>query len=141
MEIRANNSGKLQLGIRTDGVSVDTQWTGCRNPTKAKPQLDEDSTQNSEAGAGFDPAEMFSVTLSTRSFLKFLNTHVLSTTTTVACEYIYICIPRTSGLTDGFSGLCANHCVILYVYVGDVGGADPGGILTFYIPGVIDDGY
>lgn len=35
-------------------------------------------------------------------------------------------------------GICQNHCAILYVYIGDV--ADAGGVLTFYIPAVIDDG-
>ncbi|PPR04814.1 hypothetical protein CVT24_007074 [Panaeolus cyanescens] len=34
-------------------------------------------------------------------------------------------------------GLCQNHCLILYVYIGDV--ADAGGVLTFYIPAIIDD--
>lgn len=34
-------------------------------------------------------------------------------------------------------GICQNHCAILYVYIGDV--ADAGGVLTFYIPTVIDD--
>lgn len=33
--------------------------------------------------------------------------------------------------------ICQNHCAILYVYIGDV--ADAGGVLTFYIPTVIDD--
>ena len=33
-------------------------------------------------------------------------------------------------------GICQGHCVILYVYIGDV--ADAGGVLTFYIPAHID---
>jgi len=39
--------------------------------------------------------------------------------------------------TTGIPGICQNHCAILYVYIGDV--ADAGGVLTFYIPTVIDD--
>jgi hypothetical protein len=35
------------------------------------------------------------------------------------------------------SGICQNHCLILYVYIGDA--ADVGGVLTFYIPAIIDD--
>lgn len=35
------------------------------------------------------------------------------------------------------AGICQNHCMILYVYIGDV--ADVGGVLTFYIPAIIDD--
>ena len=34
-------------------------------------------------------------------------------------------------------GLCANHCLILYVYVGELG--DTGGVLTFYVPAIIDE--
>ena len=34
-----------------------------------------------------DPNQMFTVLISTRSFLKFLNSHVVSTTT-IACEWI-----------------------------------------------------
>ena len=34
-------------------------------------------------------------------------------------------------------GICQHHCVILYVYIGDV--SDAGGVLTFYIPAIIDD--
>jgi len=64
-----------------------------------------------------DPNQMFTVLISTRCFLKFLNSHVVSTTT-IAC-------------------LCQHHCLILYVYIGDV--ADAGGVLTFYIPAIIDD--
>ncbi len=33
-------------------------------------------------------------------------------------------------------GICQRHCMILYVYVGDY--ADAGGVLTFYIPAIID---
>jgi HUS1 checkpoint protein len=30
------------------------------------------------------------------------------------------------------TGICENHCMILYVYIGAAG--DTGGVLTFYIP-------
>ena len=86
-----------------------------------------------------DPNQIFTVLISTRSFLKFLNSHVVSTTT-IACEFlsqnmrIYL-----SELLSPFpyTGLCQHHCLILYVYIGDV--ADAGGVLTFYIPAIIDD--
>lgn len=58
----------------------------------------------------------FCVLISIKSFIKFLNSHVLSSTT-IAC-------------------ICQGHCVILYVYIGDF--ADAGGVLTFYIPAHID---
>lgn len=53
--------------------------------------------------------------------------HVRGTSTVPVCE-----LPTVANL-----GICQNHCAILYVYIGDV--ADAGGVLTFYIPTVIDD--
>lgn len=34
-------------------------------------------------------------------------------------------------------GICQGHCLILFVYIGD--SADVGGVLTFYIPSVLDE--
>ncbi|EIW83682.1 cell cycle checkpoint [Coniophora puteana RWD-64-598 SS2] len=111
--IRANNSGKLQVSIDTDTVKLETQWTGCANPPMARDELTQDAEDPAHE---HDPDELFSVHVSIRSFLKFLNSHVVSTTT-IAC-------------------VCQNHCAILYVYIGEV--ADAGGVLTYYIPTVID---
>ncbi|KAF8071503.1 checkpoint protein Hus1/Mec3 [Lyophyllum atratum] len=109
LAIRANNNGCLQLSISTESVKVDTEWKDCSNPkTTNTPQDLEDAP---------DPNQLFTVLVSTRSFFKFLNSHVVSTTT-IAC-------------------ICQHHCMILYVYIGDV--ADAGGVLTFYIPAIIDD--
>ena len=87
-----------------------------------------------------DPNQIFTVLISTRSFLKFLNSHVVSTTT-IACEFlsnIFVYIYYLSELLSLCpTGLCQHHCLILYVYIGDV--ADAGGVLTFYIPAIIDD--
>ncbi|KAJ7765897.1 checkpoint protein Hus1/Mec3 [Mycena maculata] len=109
--VRANNNGTLQLSIRTDSVTVDTEWKHCKNTNKASTGS-QDPDQEPR-----DPDELFSVLVSTRSFWKFLNSHVVSTTT-IAC-------------------ICQNHCMILYVYVGDL--ADAGGVLTFYIPSQLVD--
>ncbi|KAJ7503266.1 checkpoint protein Hus1/Mec3 [Mycena galericulata] len=111
LAVRANNSGRLQLSIRTDSVNVDTEWKNCKNTNKA-PTGSQDQEEDPR-----DPDELFSVLVSTKSFFKFLNSHVVSTTT-IAC-------------------ICRNHCMILYVYVGDV--TDAGGVLTFYIPGQLID--
>lgn len=109
LAVRANNSGCLRLSINTESVRVDTEWKDCANPkTLPTPKDPEDAP---------GPNQLFTVVVSIRSFLKFLNSHVVSTTT-IAC-------------------ICQNHCMILYVYIGDV--ADAGGVLTFYIPAIIDD--
>ncbi|KAJ7175843.1 checkpoint protein Hus1/Mec3 [Mycena filopes] len=97
LAIRANNNGRLQLSIRTDTVNVDTEWKNCKNTNKS-------------ADCGLAP-NLFSVLVSTKSFFKFLNSHVVSTTT-IAC-------------------ICQNHCMILY--------PTAGGVLTFYIPGQFID--
>jgi HUS1 checkpoint protein len=34
LAVRANNSGKLQLSIRTDSVTVDTEWKNCKNTNR-----------------------------------------------------------------------------------------------------------
>jgi HUS1 checkpoint protein len=73
--------------------------------------------------------------ISIKSFIKFLNSHVLSSTT-IACELSQA--GRRRSLADDFpsTGICEGHCVILYVYIGDF--ADAGGVLTFYIPAQMD---
>ncbi|OAX41448.1 cell cycle checkpoint [Rhizopogon vinicolor AM-OR11-026] len=112
--LRANNSGKLQLSINTDTVKLETQWLRCANPPmRQAPNADDVEDPSLEKP---DPDKLFSVLVSVRSFLQFLNSHIVSTTT-IAC-------------------LCQNHCAILYVYIGEI--ADAGGVLTYYIPTVID---
>ncbi|KAJ3868767.1 checkpoint protein Hus1/Mec3 [Lentinula novae-zelandiae] len=114
LAIRASQSGCLQLSINTESVKVDTEWKNCTIPQMMKEKASQDDNADDPPP---DPEHLFSVLVSVRSFLKFLSSHVVSTTT-IAC-------------------ICQNHCLILYVYIGDV--ADAGGVLTFYIPAIIDD--
>lgn len=119
---RANGRGKLQLAVRTESVSLETQWTGCANPKMAASSQSLSQSQAQTQGDGEnepprDPEELATVHISIRGFLKFLSAHLVGGTT-IAC-------------------ICEHHCVILYVYIGDM--ADAGGVLTFYIPAVIDD--
>ena len=105
--IRCNNNGKLQISVQTESVSVDTQWSGCTNPktgASSVPLLpppplhrslrqllaQEGGSQNSEADSDIekpDPDHLFGVLISVKSFIKFLNSHVLSSTT-IACEFL-----------------------------------------------------
>ncbi|KAJ3922420.1 checkpoint protein Hus1/Mec3 [Lentinula edodes] len=114
LAIRASQSGCLQLSINTESVKVDTEWKNCTIPQMMKERASQDDNADDPPP---DPEHLFSVLVSVKSFLKFLSSHVVSTTT-IAC-------------------ICQNHCLILYVYIGDV--ADAGGVLTFYIPAIIDD--
>ncbi|RXW16902.1 hypothetical protein EST38_g8956 [Candolleomyces aberdarensis] len=111
MAIRANGNGVLQFGINTDSVKVETEWRECANPKTSEDKQEDDPEHER------DPDKLFTVIVSIKSFLKFLNSHVVSTTT-IAC-------------------ICQHHCLILYVYIGEV--AEAGGVLTFYVPAVIDD--
>lgn len=133
LALRANNSGVLQLAIRTEGVKVETEWKGCTNPQMAKDPSGSQEAQDPEAPPP-DPEQIFSVLVSLRSFIKFLNSHVVSTTT-IACVSPSPLTIRYEADLD--TGLCQNYCAMLYVYIGDV--ADTGGVLTFYIPAIIDD--
>ncbi|KDQ24948.1 hypothetical protein PLEOSDRAFT_1067649 [Pleurotus ostreatus PC15] len=110
LAVSASHSGSLKLSISTDSVKLDTEWRNCTIPKMTREPTDRDDEND------HDPGKHFPVLVSTRSFLKFLNSHVVSTTT-IAC-------------------ICQRHCMILYVYVGDY--ADAGGVLTFYIPAIID---
>ncbi|KAJ4482252.1 checkpoint protein Hus1/Mec3 [Lentinula aciculospora] len=113
LAVRASHNGCLRLSINTESVKVDTDWKDCTIPQMMKEGASQDSADEPPP----DPEQLFSVLVSVKSFLKFLSSHVVSTTT-IAC-------------------VCQNHCLILYVYIGDV--ADAGGVLTFYIPAIIDD--
>jgi len=103
LAIRANNSGVLQFAINTEGVRVETEWKNCVNPegkclllflslgiqadffivVGAKPEGEETDEEEEEK----DPQKMFTVLVSIKSFLKFLNSHVVSNTT-IACELL-----------------------------------------------------
>lgn len=101
--VRANRSGRLQVSVRTDAVSTDVTWTGLNNPTMgiftplvregsihtlhltAKESATQDD-QSSQVSQAHNDEQMFSVLISVKSFLKFLSSHVVSTTT-IACEY------------------------------------------------------
>ncbi|KAI0640317.1 cell cycle checkpoint [Trametes polyzona] len=109
VNFRANQSGELQLAVNTDNARVEVSWNGLTNPNT--------SVQGGDDSNAKDPTEMHGVLVSHKCLNKFLNSHVVSTTT-IAC-------------------ICENHCVILYVYIGNVG--DAGGVLTYYIPAKFDD--
>jgi len=106
MGISANAAGHLKLFIETDTVKVVTEWTGCEGP----PSIEKDDDEPR------DPEAYASTLVPIKSFLKFLSSHAISSST-IAC-------------------ICHKCCLIMYVYIGEQG--EPGGILTFYIPGRLD---
>ncbi|EJU04992.1 hypothetical protein DACRYDRAFT_114292 [Dacryopinax primogenitus] len=104
----ANNRGELILSAETKDKdnSIRTTWVNLTHPTI-------------EAGEGApprdppDPEKHFGATMSAASLLKFMSTATINKTTCIAC-------------------ICENHCLIMYVYIGDP--SDSNGILTFYLP-------
>lgn len=122
--VRANSSGCLRLSASTEVVKADITWNDCSHPPMSGDGASQANvgTQGERGEASGererpDPTQLFSVLVHARSLLKFLNAHAVSKTT-IAC-------------------ICQGHCLILFVYIGD--SADVGGVLTFYIPSVLDD--
>jgi hypothetical protein len=60
--------------------------------------------------------QMFSTTVTIRGLLKFLNSHLIGGHA-IACELGYHLIEPAD-----MPGICAGHCVIAYVYIGERGG-------------------
>ena len=130
------------LRVYASKLNGKTVWIRRVSPRKAlvfaipqwqKAAQDEEADPNEEPR---DPDKLYTVLISTKSFLKFLNSHVVSTTTIACTPCKFLTFTRLS-IFFWVAGICQHHCVILYVYIGDV--SDAGGVLTFYIPAIIDD--
>ena len=97
--VRANNSKHLQLSVNTDSVRCETLWTDCTNPKMSMPfsrypirslnlrtaraqTNSQDPTMQEDNDT--DPDKMHTVQVPIRGFLKFLHSHVVSTTS-IAC--------------------------------------------------------
>ncbi|KDN52969.1 cell cycle checkpoint [Tilletiaria anomala UBC 951] len=111
----ANLEGALTLGITSDEVNVETTWRGLSHPEFRTDENDGDAKGAPQRGK--QQGEFRSVTLEMRSFLRFLSSYNVETST-IAC-------------------ICVDHCAIFYVYIGDQ--QHPGGVMTFFIPGLISD--
>ncbi|TFK50154.1 cell cycle checkpoint [Heliocybe sulcata] len=99
--------------------------TGDENEVKVKVefgvkyvQINRQEEEDAEA-PGKDKERLYSVPIVAKSFVKFLNCHIVN--------------------GHVIAAICHRHCLILYFYIGSAG-ADAGGVLTFYIPSLVDDG-
>ena len=72
-----------------------------------------------------------------KNLLKFLASYTIAGTT-IACALRYM--PWLELSDPESSGICADHCAIFYVYIGDSRDSLQGGVLTFFIPCVRKDG-
>ncbi|KAG8944375.1 hypothetical protein FRC04_001955 [Tulasnella sp. 424] len=106
----ASLSGLVKLEIGTEVVGVETVWENCQIP-----EINGQDPQQAADENGQQP--YFTALVSIRSLLKFLTSYVVSTTT--------------------IASICQAHCVILYVFVGEM--HEAGAVLTFYIPSRTDE--
>ncbi|KZV79678.1 cell cycle checkpoint [Exidia glandulosa HHB12029] len=114
--IRCNKRGCLKLAIETEVVGVETTWDGCTHPNMDDNEHGSQSQKPADMHDDQDPEAFASVLLPVKALIRFMNCHVVSTTT--------------------IAGLCQGFCVIMYVYIGEM--QDAGGVLTFYIPAISD---
>ncbi|KAK1921436.1 checkpoint protein Hus1/Mec3 [Papiliotrema laurentii] len=104
VKISANHEGTMELSVADARLDLSTTWRDLRVPTaNSEP---EDEAEN------VPDDQFFSTTVTIKGLLKFLNSYQVGGTA-IAC-------------------ICERHCVIAYVYIGDVNAA--GGVLTFFIP-------
>ena len=76
-----------------------------------------------------------------KSVLKFLNSHVVASTT-IACTSSFVPARELVELdqkADDTAGICEGVCAIFYVYVGTTPSTRGGGVLTFFLPARVDD--
>ncbi len=151
---RANHSGELQLAATTDNARVEVGWGGLNNPGwSASPftvRLTRRSPMPLRLHHQIRLARAGTRTRRTPRKCMECSCHTSASTsssTRTLCQPppLHVCIPFIamclcafhSILTEPHIGICENHCVILYVYIGNV--ADAGGVLTYYIPAKFDD--
>ncbi|GJE85615.1 cell cycle checkpoint [Phanerochaete sordida] len=129
IRVQANKAGRLDFAVSTDSIAIEVCWTGLQAPTfgkrasqaqnqsQSESQGESQEEQEDEASQSAAKERMCGVLVNVKSIMKFLQSHVVCSST--------------------IAGICQRHCLILYVYIGDA--ADAGGILTFYIPAIMDD--
>jgi HUS1 checkpoint protein len=100
----------LRLKAISDDAKVQTEWRGLKHPEAAP---GEDTPQPS------NPNVLSSVCVEAKSLLKALSCHAIGTVA-IGC-------------------VCAKHCLILYVYLGDARSEGENGVLTYFLPAVSGD--
>lgn len=104
----------------------------------ARMQSSQDPASASQIPTQRDPKQKYGVLVAFKSFQKFLNSHQLSTNT-MASEYLSFSFTLFGEDADHdvtLKGLCHNHALVLYVYMGEDTGSN--GLMIFYIPAVME---
>ncbi|ORY30828.1 checkpoint protein Hus1/Mec3 [Naematelia encephala] len=114
LKISANHEGTMEFGVKSTRVDLTTSWKNLEIPTANVNSEDEHVSQKDKHLS--PPSDkLFSATVSIRGLQKFLTSHLVGGTA-IAC-------------------ICEDHCVIAYVYIGEMD--QSGGVLTFFIPAKI----
>lgn len=108
--ISANRSEEFIMSVAQTEINMETTWRKCGHPSI-------NDSQAVARSANADPREHFRVKLDAKCLLKFLGSHIIESRT-IAC-------------------ICAGHCAIFYVYVGDT--KNTSGVMTFFLPGAAED--
>ncbi|KAJ1308040.1 hypothetical protein OPQ81_002107 [Rhizoctonia solani] len=90
--ISATPGGELVFAIQTDDVRVSTTWEGCQRPTVEGEAPNPEHENN--------PDQKYGALVAVKSLIRFLTCHMFSNSTVAS--------------------ICANFCVIMYVYIGSV---------------------
>ena len=144
-------NGSLRFSIDTDDVSVETQWTGITIPTQGKQGFFCSRASLLIAMLRFclndsytaDSGHARARRTRSRAMVRSACLHArLSQVPLQPCslqQHYRLSVLDVLRLTlfneltrYWLLGICEDHCMILYVYIGDV--TDAGGVLTFYIP-------
>ena len=99
-----------RLKAISDDAKVQTEWRNLKHPEAAP---GEDTPQPT------NPDHLSSVCIEAKSLLKALSCHAIGTVA-IGC-------------------VCAKHCLILYVYLGDARSEGENGVLTYFLPAVNAD--
>ncbi|KAI9633365.1 checkpoint protein Hus1/Mec3 [Dioszegia hungarica] len=104
VKLSANHEGKMELTVRSKNVDLTTTWDKLHIPTQ--------NTDSEEEEEPVPADKMFSAVVPIRAMQKFLTSHLVGGVA-IAC-------------------ICEKHCLIAYVYIGEI--SEAGGVLTFFIP-------
>ncbi|KAL1408920.1 Checkpoint protein hus1 [Vanrija albida] len=101
--ISANHEGTMELRVKSTSLQMSTTWTNLAIPNSIGDESETEAPPKDH---------MFTTNVSIRGFQKFLTSH------------------HVGG--DAIACICEKHCLIAYVYIGDI--REAGGVLTFFIP-------
>ena len=147
--VSANLQGIFRLRVNSDLANVETEWRNLKHPEIGGYSLDNASVsvglmkrfvdiQASQNADEIDPSAFHAVAIEAKHLLKLLSA-LSNGNHTIACKLILV-IRHNLFLKINCTGICSNHCLIAYLYVGEAkeSHVESASILTFFVPGHTD---